>query len=674
MRFTCFKWFTTFTYALQLVTARPRTSREAGSLPIACQSRERLIDDEGTITSPNFRGPYPANSSCTWFITPPEKANVSLRFSSFNIQSSSKQCGGIKCNCDFVQISELGSASSNAGFNTKYCDGNRPPDKILYLMSGVRIRFVSDSTGEETGFELHYKTLHTPAPAPTMGVSGASVNQTVVTTTSGSSSNLNVSSFSIPLPTFTSKAPINSSSEIVLQVTPETRIPTELTGVQTPLPRRTLPVSSAGAGSAWTTPVHTVLAKEQKVVEEKVPDIIVLGPSVPVVMIFVIVVAGIAWWNYKFNSEEHNRYESYAKKSAAKKRQKRTMHNISKGNLYNEMTKTWKGQSSNPNAGRPSSMVGGYKKISFAGRLLELAEGVRTPRPSRPSSYAEETVPLTKPSTGKGPYLSPGVATTGGGSRPSSRPASLLLRDALVNVFGEGKESESQTQGSGSPSKRASKRVSFIDEEAGHPLVQHETIPPEQIEEIHDEPEEDDDNSKEETDDTVKPARRLPIPAILVRQPSEDTDFAVDSPSRTSSFHKDEDPVLVEESPDLQAAMPDQGAHHENEDSSGPRWNDFGENYTDSSSEDIPDRSLIFPDLEDFLLNLDKDSDLDEPPYSCASHIGDILRKSYGDEGLSGLGPETVLDVPEEFVGMMRNPSMSQDSITKETDLVDDVD
>lgn len=174
-------------------------------------------------------------------------------------------------------------------------------------MSGVRIRFVSDSTGEETGFELHYKTLHTPAPAPTMGRSGASVNQTVVTTTSGSSSNLNVSSFSSPLPTFTSKAPINSSSEIVLQVTPETRITTELTGAQTPLPRRTLPVSSAGGGSAWTTPVHTVMAKEQKVVEEKVPDIIVLGPSVPVVMIFVIVVAGIAWWNYKFNSEEHNR-------------------------------------------------------------------------------------------------------------------------------------------------------------------------------------------------------------------------------------------------------------------------------------------------------------------------------------------------------------------------------
>lgn len=30
-----------------------------------------------------------------------------------------------------------------------------------------------------------------------------------------------------------------------------------------------------------------------------------------------------------------------------------------------------------------------------------------------------------------------------------------------------------------------------------------------------------------------------------------------------------------------------------------------------------------------------------------ASHVRDILRKSYGDEGPSGLGPEDVLTVPE---------------------------
>lgn len=58
---------------------------------------------------------------------------------------------------------------------------------------------------------------------------------------------------------------------------------------------------------------------------------------------------------------------------------------------------------------------------------------VRTPRPSRPPS--EETVPLHKPSTGIGGFLSPGDAAIGGGSRPSSRPASLLLRDALITMF-----------------------------------------------------------------------------------------------------------------------------------------------------------------------------------------------------------------------------------------------
>ena len=57
---------------------------------------------------------------------------------------------------------------------------------------------------------------------------------------------------------------------------------------------------------------------------------------------------------------------------------------------------------------------------------------VRTPRPSRPPS--EEVGPLNRP------FLSPGDASTGGGSRPSSRPgsrpASQLLREALVNMFG----------------------------------------------------------------------------------------------------------------------------------------------------------------------------------------------------------------------------------------------
>lgn len=66
-------------------------------------------------------------------------------------------------------------------------------------------------------------------------------------------------------------------------------------------------MTSIGTGNAWTTTAHVVIAVETPEVEEKVPDIIILGPSIPVVLIFVLVVAGIAWWNYKFNSEELNR-------------------------------------------------------------------------------------------------------------------------------------------------------------------------------------------------------------------------------------------------------------------------------------------------------------------------------------------------------------------------------
>lgn len=66
-------------------------------------------------------------------------------------------------------------------------------------------------------------------------------------------------------------------------------------------------MTSIGTGNAWTTTAHVVIAVETPEVEETVPDIIILGPSIPVVLIFVLVVAGIAWWNYKFNSEELNR-------------------------------------------------------------------------------------------------------------------------------------------------------------------------------------------------------------------------------------------------------------------------------------------------------------------------------------------------------------------------------
>ena len=174
-------------------------------------------------------------------------------------------------------------------------------------MSRVRIRFSSDSAKEGMGFQLTYLTLEVPTTAPVtfdftqvqaqIGGGGAlPVNQTVATTTVATSNftdpptqsmtSPTTSGVNKPLPAFTNEGTTNTAGSV--------------------LPSKSLPVT--GVRRTWTETTHVVMVVEKKKVVEKVPDIIILGPSVPVVMIFVLVVAGIAWWNYKFDTDELNRY------------------------------------------------------------------------------------------------------------------------------------------------------------------------------------------------------------------------------------------------------------------------------------------------------------------------------------------------------------------------------
>ena len=175
-------------------------------------------------------------------------------------------------------------------------------------MSRVRIRFSSDSAKEGMGFQLTYQTLEVPTTAPVtfdftqvqaqIGGGGAlPVNQTVATTTVATSnftdppmqsmtSPTTASGVNKPLSAFTNEVTTNTAGSVS--------------------PSKSLPVT--GVRRTWTETTHVVMVVEKKKVVEKVPDIIILGPSVPVVMIFVLVVAGIAWWNYKFDTDELNRY------------------------------------------------------------------------------------------------------------------------------------------------------------------------------------------------------------------------------------------------------------------------------------------------------------------------------------------------------------------------------
>jgi len=628
----CFMVLTLSTY---LVTARPRDSTQTGEVG-ACGNRVlHMREPRGTISGANFTGPYSANSSCTWIIMLPQSSKVSLRITSFNVYSNSKHCGGTNCRCDFLQIKEQDSIQNSTGFNEKFCN-DFPPKRVYSLMSRVKIRLVSHSLKEGFGFSLSYEATDSSSidfvpvtAALGSGQAGGarySDNQTETKAQSKSPRNSNSSGVDVPLSALTSKPPMK------LKLSSESSVLPSVAKVSPTTLSRTV-TGATKSDKIWTTPVVVVHAVEQKEVEEIVPDIIVLGPSVPVVVIFVLVVMGIAWWNYKFNSEELNRYESYAQTNKSK-RHKRHLKSISKGNLYNRMTKDWRGQSINANT-RASPMFG--RKISFAGKLRE---GIRTPRPS--PAHSEETMLLAKPATATPTFLTPDTAPSGAASRPSSRPASLILRDALLNILSGSETGE--TSESGSASKRGSKGVSFINEDSGHPL------------------------SKQSL-----PEKELRIPEILVRYPSDDAVNREEIPSEkpTDTEHESSEPeeYCEDESTQLEGTLP----KNDTEGSSSCDGRSDSD-YPDSNPEEISDRSLIFPDLEDFLLNLDKDSPSDSPPYSCESHVRDILRKSYGEEALSSLGPNTVLDVPDEFLGMVRGSSQSTDKAISDSDRVDDVD
>ena len=232
--------------------------------------------------------------------------NLSVRFISFNVSSDSKQCDGKECGCDFVHVEELDPPLNVAGLNSRFCNDN-PPNSVYNLMSRVKIRFSSDSAKEGMGFQLTYQTLEVPTTAPVtfdftqvqaqIGGGGAlPVNQTVATTTVATSNftdpptqsmtSPTTSGVNKPLPAFTNEGTTNTAGSV--------------------LPSKSLPVT--GVRRTWTETTRVVMVVEKKKVVEKVPDIIILGPSVPVVMIFVLVVAGIAWWNYKFDTDELNRY------------------------------------------------------------------------------------------------------------------------------------------------------------------------------------------------------------------------------------------------------------------------------------------------------------------------------------------------------------------------------
>ncbi|XP_032228196.2 serine/arginine repetitive matrix protein 1 isoform X2 [Nematostella vectensis] len=432
--------------------ARPREYRQTSGCP-----RGVVLNSPGTIASPNYPGTYPDNSSCTWVIKAPRDHTVTLRFGSmFNIMSV-PTCGKDGCQCDYLEL-----FSSN---NTvqRFCDFRNDPPRVIDTNDReVKLVFKSDADEGGKGFSLSYEFAPMESDEPKS--TPAEFTAQVATPEE-----------------YTNNVEAQIKDGKPKTARQETEEPINESGTEAPddNPRTGDPSRPYLLYDNGTRVLHQKGGEGKEEEEKDPPDEIVLGPAIPIILIFLGVVGSIAWWNFRSDKKERMRYEEISMRGRPmkkKKKGKKNLREIRTNNLYNEMARTWRDQTQQTPVAKPSTLERPPRDSSLAGRLLELAErpmAMLTPKSSRPSSMvatAEQQVPLvimrekkgSRPASARmsGSHLGP----TG---RPQSRPASMLLRDALNMIFGTQEQAAAvaalRDQGGTPDSKRSSNRISYCE-------------------------------------------------------------------------------------------------------------------------------------------------------------------------------------------------------------------
>ncbi|XP_048223975.1 LOW QUALITY PROTEIN: cubilin [Perognathus longimembris pacificus] len=106
------------------------------------------VDSSGTISSPNFPSNYFHDQNCTWILqAQPPYNHITLSFVNFEIQNSNN------CTKDFIEIFD--GDFYDAPSRGRYC-GMSLPHPITSFGSALTLRFISDSTLSNEGFQLLY--------------------------------------------------------------------------------------------------------------------------------------------------------------------------------------------------------------------------------------------------------------------------------------------------------------------------------------------------------------------------------------------------------------------------------------------------------------------------------------------------------------------------------------
>ncbi|XP_005090873.3 uncharacterized protein LOC101859905 [Aplysia californica] len=109
-----------------------------------------LESESGDIESPLFPEPYPPGVDCFWLIRAPAGTRVHLTTPFFYVEEQPR------CLFDYVQIKD---GEEGEFGQAVYC-GTTSFD-YLSTSNIVRIRFVSDVSGQDAGFRIHYEQIST---------------------------------------------------------------------------------------------------------------------------------------------------------------------------------------------------------------------------------------------------------------------------------------------------------------------------------------------------------------------------------------------------------------------------------------------------------------------------------------------------------------------------------